>query len=246
MAVSTFTDKAAAREHVWDTLQDERESAFPFPPHGRIPNFRGAPEAARRLLSHALTGHVRCVKCNPDAPPQRPVREGLLRAGVKILLPAPRLREGFRRPDPERIPSGHLRQAATLSGTARWGKAIYVARLPDLDLIVTGSVAVTRGGRRCGKGHGYGDLEYALLRESGHPVVPVATTVHPLQILESFPAGAHDLPAQIIATPEEVIEVDDPPPAPEGIDGDALSSGDLEAIPVLEEFRWLTRRQDKG
>ena len=99
---------------------------------------------------------------------------------------------------------------------------------------------MTHDGRRCGKGHGYGDLEYALLRESGHSAVPVATTVHPLQILEFFHVDAHDLPVHMIATPEEIIWVDDPPPAPAGIDWDALSSGDLEAMPVLEEFRQLT------
>jgi hypothetical protein len=53
-----------------------------------------------------------------------------------------------------------------------------------LDAIVCGSVAVTRDGRRCGKGEGYSDLEFAIRRELGHPAVPVATTVHDLQIYE--------------------------------------------------------------
>jgi len=47
--------------------------------------------------------------------------------------------------------------------------------MPGLDAIVCGSVAVTRDGRRCGKGEGYSDLEFAILRELGHPPVPVAT-----------------------------------------------------------------------
>ena len=37
-----FSDKAAARQAVWDRLKAERLAAFPFPPHGRIPNFKGA------------------------------------------------------------------------------------------------------------------------------------------------------------------------------------------------------------
>ena len=36
--------------------------------------------------------------------------------------------------------------------------------MPCLDAIVCGSVAVTRDGRRCGKGEGYSDLEFAILR----------------------------------------------------------------------------------
>jgi hypothetical protein len=39
----------------------------------------------------------------------------------------------------------------------------------SLDAIICGSVAVTRDGRRCGKGEGYSDLEFAILRELGHP-----------------------------------------------------------------------------
>ncbi len=88
-----------------------------------------------------------------------------------------------------------------------------------MDLIVTGSVAVTRDGKRCGKGHGCGDLEYAILRELGHPPVPVATTVHALQAVEDFATDPHNLPVHLIVTPEETIEVAAVAlPAPAGID----------------------------
>ena len=41
-----FTDKSAARQWVWDRLSNEGVARFPFPPHGRIPNFAGAEVAA--------------------------------------------------------------------------------------------------------------------------------------------------------------------------------------------------------
>lgn len=227
-----FADKAAAREHVWRTLREQRAAAFPFPIHGRIPNFRGAAEAARRLMAHPRLRRARRVKCNPDSP-QRPLRQLLLEAGVEILLPTPRLRGGFRLLDPARIPASACAEAAGLAGAERWAESIPVRDLPQVDLIITGSVAVTRDGRRCGKGHGYGDLEYALLRDLGHPPVPVVTTVHPIQVLDRFPADAHDLPVHAIATPDELIEVADPPRPPSGIDWTALSDADLEAMPVL-------------
>jgi 5-formyltetrahydrofolate cyclo-ligase len=41
----------------------------------------------------------------------------------------------------------------------------------------------------------------------------------------------------VIATPEETIEVSDPPPAPGGIDWNALSDEDLDEMPVLKELK---------
>ena len=45
-----FPDKSTARQWVWDRLAAEGVARFPFPPHGRIPNFAGAGLAAARLL----------------------------------------------------------------------------------------------------------------------------------------------------------------------------------------------------
>jgi 5-formyltetrahydrofolate cyclo-ligase len=90
-------------------------------------------------------------------------------------MPTPRLRGGFTKLDPGKIPPEELDAAARLTGAGRWGNEVELEDLPQLDLIVTGSVAVTGAGRRCGKGHGYGDLEYAILRELGHAPVPVVT-----------------------------------------------------------------------
>jgi 5-formyltetrahydrofolate cyclo-ligase len=105
-----------------------------------------------------------------------------------------------------------------------------------MDAIVCGSVAVTRDGRRCGKGEGYSDLEYAILRELGHPPVPVATTVHPVQIVRRVPRAPTDLPLAVIVTPHEVVRVAAPPPAPAGIDWTRLSAADLDAMPVLRQL----------
>lgn len=231
-----FRDKDAARRAVWDALAAAGAARFPFPPHGRIPNFAGAAEAAARVLEHPLLRGARRVKCNPDAP-QLPVRRALLARGVTLYMPTPRLRGGFLRLDPARIPSRERPRAVTLAGARRWGEPVAVEALPAMDAVVTGSVAVTPTGKRCGKGHGYGDLEYAVLRELGHPPAPVLTTVHPLQIVGDFPADAHDLPVRVIATPEALIEVADPPLPPAGIDWTRLDEAALAAIPVLAELR---------
>ncbi len=234
-----FVDKAAARQCVWDLLATERVARFPFPPHGRIPNFAGAREAALRLLDHALFVGAAVLKVNPDAP-QRPVREEALRRGQVVLMPTPRLRAGFRCLDPERIPKDEIARAASLSGSQRFGRELPLQGLPRIDAIVCGSVAVTRTGRRWGKGEGYSDLEFAILRELGHPEVPVATTVHGLQIVAELPWDPTDLPVSLIASPEVLVPVSKPPPSPERIDWTRLGEEDLLAMPVLRQLRELT------
>jgi 5-formyltetrahydrofolate cyclo-ligase len=206
--------------------------------HGRIPNFKGAEQAAERLLAHPIFRRVRVIKVNPDSP-QRWVRKLALERGITVVTPTPRLKDAFRVLDPRKIPQQHYAEAATLKRGGRWGDDVPLARLPKIDLVVMGSVAVTPRGRRVGKGHGYADLEYGMLRDLGNRAVPVATTVHPLQILEDFPTEPHDLAVSIIATPSEVLEVKRPPAPPKGIDWARLPESALEDMPVLGELKRL-------
>lgn len=160
---SRAEQKRRVRKRVWDRLAREGIARFPFPPHGRIPNFEGAREAAERLFEHPLLRRARCIKVTPDAP-QRPVRLLAGERGINVYMPTPRLRAGFLRLDPDRIPASRRADAASLSRGRR-----YATEVPTPDVLVAGSVAVTRRGARCGKGEGYADLEYGILRALGHP-----------------------------------------------------------------------------
>jgi 5-formyltetrahydrofolate cyclo-ligase len=233
-----FDSKDAARQHAWDRLQQERLARFPFPPHGRIPNFAGAREAARRLLELPVYRAARCLKVNPDAP-QRHVRELALARGIAVLVPTPKLAGGFQLLDPRRIPPEARREAATRSTMEAWSTVLALDELPAIDAIVTGCAAVTPEGRRCGKGAGYSDLEWAILLELGHPPVPVATTVHEVQVLDAFPSAPNDLALHWIVTPTRTLEVREPPPAARGLDWSLLGEAELEAMPVLRELRSL-------
>lgn len=236
-----FSDKAEARSAVWKGLVACKAARFPFPLKGRIPNFDGADRAAALLLGHPLFASAKCVKVNPDSP-QRYVRKGLLDRGVVVITPTPRLQGGFYRLDPARIPQQHYWDAASMKMGGHWGEAMPLDQLPRINAIVMGSVAVTRDGSRLGKGHGYADLEYAILRELGHPAVPVATTVHALQILQRFPTAPHDAPVSIIATPTELIEIAQPLPTPAGVDWSRLTPEALEEMPVLAELKRLKQQ----
>lgn len=239
---TAYKSKQEARQAVWKALAETKAARFPFPVEGRIPNFAGAKEAAQKLFEHPLFAKVKNLKVNPDSP-QKFVREEALRRGMVVYMPTPRLRAGFRKLEPEKIPSEKITKAAQLSHSAQWSEEIALKELPEMDLIVAGSVAVTRQGRRCGKGHGYGDLEYSLLRELGYPPVPVVTTVHPLQVVSDFPVDEHDLPVRLIATPDEIIEVSDPPPAPEGINWDSVTEEMLDEMPILQELKALSEKK---
>jgi 5-formyltetrahydrofolate cyclo-ligase len=208
---------------------------------GRIPNFECAETAADRLAASDLWKESRVLKCNPDSP-QRPVRERALREGKVVYMAVPRLRDEkpFLELDPSRLQHGDLRRASTIKGAFQLGRLVHIEQMQPIDLIVAGSVVVNKRGGRVGKGGGYSDLEYALTRsyELVGEDTPIVTTVHPLQILEDeLPRREHDIPLDVVATPEEIIYTGHTIPRPEGIYWDLLPEDKLQAIPVLQQLR---------
>lgn len=243
--MSRLLTKAEARRLAYEGLHRARAARFPFPIEGRIPNFTGAEAAAKRLRELPVYRKARALKVNPDAP-QLPIRAMALADGKRLYVPSPRLRGAFLRIAPGAVPPGEERKAASLSHVQRYGEEITLRELQEaiergdgIDLIVTGSVAVTRQGARAGKGEGYSDMEYAILRELGHSHVPVVTTVHRAQILPDFERQEHDLSVDYIVTPDEVIETRTPFPKPKGIDWERVGDDKLQAMPVLAELRKL-------
>ena len=114
--------------------------------------------------------------------------------------------------------------------------------MEDIDLVVAGSVAVSKNGERVGKGGGYSDLEYAILRDLGlvDDETPVATTIHERQGLsEELTLEAHDVPMDLVVTPKRVIRPK-PREKPAGIDWELLDEERLEEIPVLERLHERT------
>jgi 5-formyltetrahydrofolate cyclo-ligase len=239
--------KAALRERVWALLTARRVARFPGA-EGRIPNFAGAEAAAGRLAGLPAWQEARALKCNPDAP-QLAVRARALREGKRVYMAVPRLAEErcFIELDPRAL-AGRERAAASIRGAGRLGRPVHPRDLPRIDLIVAGSVAVRRDGARVGKGGGYSDLEFAILAELGlvGPWTTIVTTVHPLQITRArIPMLPHDIPLDVIVTPEATIRCPRTFARPGGVLWDALPAGKREAIPLLatavHDFRRLGR-----
>ena len=229
-------DKPEIRDHVWALLTRRRVGRFPLPLHDRIPNFAGAEEAARRLTELPEWQAARRIKCNPDAP-QRAVRLAALRQGKTVVMAVPRLRTErcFLRLQPRAL-RGKLAQAATIKGASTFGVPVLARQIGRIDLVVAGSVAVDESGARLGKGGGYSDLEFALARSLGlvDDDTPVVTTVHELQVLgEAIPMTAHDVPLDVVVTPERVIRVRRRFRRPAAIIWKELSAAQLEEMPAL-------------
>jgi 5-formyltetrahydrofolate cyclo-ligase len=233
-------EKKRIRERVWKLLEERGVARFPKPVYGRIPNFEGAEAAAELLRRSEEYLHAEVVKVNPDAP-QRAVRRAVLTDGRVLVMPTPRIVKGFLVLDPSRIPQRAYVEASTIKGAFNYGVPTHPRNLPDIDLIVAGSVAVTPDGWRVGKGEGFSELEYAILKSYGkcNDLTPVVTTVHDLQLVEKIPAEPYDLPVNKIYTNTRVIKCP-PQPRPHGIIWGLLEEEKVASIPLLRELRSMS------
>jgi hypothetical protein len=129
--------------------------------------------------SRSRSGDGGCVRADASEQPPASPRP---RPQWTVLAKASTLRI---HPEKRRRPSASRHTSARGQDCPRRGSR-------SVECCLRGSVAVTGDGRRCGKGEGYSDLEFAVLRELGHLPVPAATTVHDLQIVDFVPRDPTD------------------------------------------------------
>jgi 5-formyltetrahydrofolate cyclo-ligase len=195
-----FKSKKEVRDYVWKSI--EKVATFPFPVKGRIPNFFGASKACERLRELKEYQNSKIVFSAPDSPLKR-AREIVLEDGKVLLAVKPRMK-GFLilRGNPE---------ISTISGMSRYGTEIKLEsfRMGKVDVFIQGCVAVDRNGNRIGKGSGYGDKEYALLKKHDllseeHIYVVIA---HESQVFEDLSnlMGKQDIRADVVLTPSSII-----------------------------------------
>lgn len=232
-------DKDAIREWVW-TAMEQAKVVRAKSVHDKIPHFRGAEEAARRVAELEVWRQARVIKSNPDKA-QRPLRQRALEEGKTLYMAVPRLKDErcFVELDPARLDATPAK-ASTISGAFRYGRPVYVEEMRPVDLVISGSVAVNREGVRIGKGGGFADLEYGLAAAAGivRPGTPVISTVHPMQVLdEPLPRTHHDVPLDYIVTPDEVIRCSGNLPHPRGVYWEDLDDRKISEIPLLGKLR---------
>ncbi|MBA0850020.1 hypothetical protein Goshw_024259 [Gossypium schwendimanii] len=235
--------KWVIRKRIWDLMEAQNIAQNPRPVHHRIPNFVGASSAAKKLSELEAFVMANCVKVNPDSP-QKQVRFLTLSDGKKLLTPQPRLRTGFFSIlESSMLTPSTINEACTSVGIAKYGRPIGLDEKIKVDVIVIGSVAVDpKTGARLGKGEGFAELEYGMLRYMGaiDDSTPVVTSVHDCQIVDDIPVEkllVHDVPVDIICTPTQVIFTNRTIPKPQGIYWDKLSPEKLGQIRILRELK---------
>jgi len=178
------------REHIWNDLQRARAAAYPLPPTGHHPNFKGSADAAQLLLEHLFNKDQlkegMTILSYPDYV-LKPVRKGLLERGITVIVPA-KYKNGYRKLEPEKVnPS----KASSISGAEKEGLLIEI--MPDIEMAFIACVAVSQYGKTLNKGYGFKLFEKDIA---------CATIVHPLQITEDLPE--YNLAVTEYATPDEV------------------------------------------
>ncbi len=198
-------EKEKIRRLIWKRLHELRVSRRPRGDYGRIPDFKGSRSAATRISRTIEWERADTIFSGPDSA-QKFVRELALLHGKDLIMPTPRLKDGYLYIS-SATAKGHERIASTIRGAYKFGAPMD--RFPIVDLVVEGSVAVDMKGNRLGKGGGYGDREIKELRSQGaiSDKTPIATTVDELQILRSIPSEPHDEKINMIVTPLRVIRL---------------------------------------
>ena len=234
--MSTRNIKSEIRQRIWKLLVKSGVSTFP-PPYGRIPNFLGAEVTARKIREMEIYKKSKIIKVSPDSP-QREIRKLILKDGKMLIMPTPRLRGGFLLLNGKKISSDYD-FASTIKGAFKYGEELYPEELPNIDLIITGSVAVSINGRRLGKGGGYSELEYAILREYDKidENITIISNVHDLQVLKQLPKDPFDITLDYIVTPTKVIFVENREDRPKGILWNFLTEEKVKEMPILLRLR---------
>ncbi|MBW2039747.1 MAG: hypothetical protein JRI46_09140 [Deltaproteobacteria bacterium] len=104
--------------------------------------------------------------------------------------------------------------------------------------MVTGAVAVGLHGGRIGKGSGYFDLEYMILREIGSVKerTPIVALVDDLQVREEVPMEEKDVAVDFIVTPTKVIKIEAIVQRPSKILQDLLDDQGIKRMRPLREL----------
>jgi 5-formyltetrahydrofolate cyclo-ligase len=202
--------KEQLRNEIWRLMEQKNVAIFPLPIRGRIPNFLGNDKAAGLVRSLPEWKKAKVVFSCPDSP-QRKIREFALKEGKTLIMASPRLKHDFLQIDPRDV-RGKEEAASSIKGAFKYGKHVGnpatggMKKMPGPDLIITSCVAVDRAGWRLGKGGGYGDVEVSRIKgEFGE--IPVVTTVHTLQLVDSVPHVEHDAQVDVIVTPERIYRI---------------------------------------
>jgi len=241
-------DKATARAAVWSELIQVAapDSRFHLDFGEYIPDFGGSDRATAHLTALEAYRRSPTLFITPDNCLEG-LRAQAVRDGKVQIMPTYGIRRGFVELRPEDVPPGIETYAVLLDAIEKLGRPISLSALRErhrgrIGLIVTGASAVSRDGVRFGKGHGFFDLEWAMLYQAGvvDEQATVAALVHDCQVVDiDLETSPFDTLCDVIVTPTRTIEVPAPQKPTQGVLWDRLEPGMMEDIPPLQELRGM-------
>ncbi|MFX1293331.1 MAG: 5-formyltetrahydrofolate cyclo-ligase [Promethearchaeota archaeon] len=200
--------KQEIRQQIWDKMTKEEIAQFPLPCYGRIPNFLGVQKASNLILKLQEFRKARFIFSAPDYVLHH-IREIILQNRKKLLVATPHISKFLLL---KNIPLRSIKKAITIKGMYNFGEEIHLNQISrPLDIFCQGSVALDRKGNRLGKGKGYGDREFHLLKQEGiiDEQTLVVSIVHEVQLLDDFShlMQQTDVKVHVALTPSEIIRL---------------------------------------
>lgn len=244
-------DRNEARKKIWEELRKvaKPDSRFHWNFAEFIADYEGSDKGAELIRDLEVYKKAQVIFITPDNNMEK-LREFTYKDKKTLLTTTYGINRGFQVIYPGDVPEGKEELATTLDGMEKFMKPISLQEIKEklgkVDLLVTGASAITPSGIRFGKGHGYFDLEWAMLWEI--QVVDLKTPViavgHDCQVVDvDIEVTPHDTIVDYIVTPTKVINVNTNIPKPsQGVIWDKLEDGMIENIPPLRELYDLKHR----
>lgn len=242
--------KRTFRLEVWQKIKEQKLSPVrrfnSIGMFNKIPYLVGVDKAAELLAETDEFKKANSIKVNIDLA-QEQVKLEVIKAGKTLLVPpshkSANVYAKIRTPsNTDELDLAAQKKLIKLQGAEDTFDEIDINSTEKIDMVVVGSYAVDRQGRRIGKGNGYVDLDIGILTHLGCLTKDtlIVTTVHDVQVYDALPENlfqSYDLPLDLIVTPTEVIRVGKRLARPAGIEWNLLSSRRLEIVPVLKSIK---------
>lgn len=237
-------DRKQIRQSVWAELIKiaKPDSRFHLDFNEFIPDFEGSNQAIANVMALPEYRSSKVLFVTPDNCLDL-MRAENVRQGKIQMVTTYGIKRGFIEIKPEDVPKGVEDFAMLLDAMERVGKPITLREIASkyqFDLLITGASAINLTGTRFGKGHGYFDMEWAMLNDIGvvNQRTPIVGVIHDVQLIDlDLLASPHDAVCDIIVTPTRTVRVPNVTKPAAGVIWESVTPETMTAMPVLYELK---------